>query len=196
MTRRQHRARSASTAASTGEGGGAILTAPVSEAATTAPAVEKMKLRFDASGQLIKQAVYHDDASAIPKAVHELAVVTFPDAKELHYETEHYADLGEVYEVEVETADGKKCEVAGTADGTLLYSECHIDVGELPQPIADAVAGMKILEVEHQDMAEGDDEYTVEVEDKGREFYYRFGPDGALISKHLRVPAIVELPVE
>ena len=58
------------------------------------------------------------------------------------------------------------------------------------------MAGKKVLEVEHKQLEAGGEEYTVEIEDGGREFYLHFDGAGALLSKHLRVPAIVELPVD
>lgn len=188
-------------AAATNSDGEAVgLSETVRDAATTAPKVERMKLRFDAAGALSKQAVYHDDAAAIPEAVRRLAEQQFPGAKVSGYETEHYADHGDLFEVELDTADGKHCEVAAQVDGTLFYTECRLETAELPGPVAERVSATvpagTILEAERKMMADGGEEFTVEVELEGRELYLRIAADGALLSKHLRVPALVELPLD
>ena len=180
-----------------------VLRAEILQVATEAPKVETMKLRFDSSGALVKQAVYHDDAAAVPEAVRALAEQTYPRAKVTGYETEHYADRGEVFEVELETGENRHCEVAATAEGVLVYTECRVDARELPAPVAERVTALfadgEILEAEHKTLgAEGSEgeEYSVEVKHAGREYYLRIASDGSLLSKHLRVPAVVELPVD
>ena len=41
-----------------------------------------------------------------------------------------------------------------------------------------------------------DQDAVLEVEDGGKEYYVRVKPDGSLIQKLLRIPAIVEIPVD
>jgi hypothetical protein len=182
----------------TAAAGTATLDATIRKTASSAPQVERMKIRVDDSGVIVKQSVYHGDASVIPAAVRELAEKTFPEARALKYETEVYADIGLVFEIELETKDGKLCEVSSQPDGTLVYTECHIDPRELPEPVAAraeaTIAGGKIIEAE-QKTGPKVDEFTVEVEHEGREFYLRVRPDGTLIAKLVRVPAIIELPI-
>jgi hypothetical protein len=174
------------------------ITQPIADAAK-GPTVERMKVRFDAAGAITKQSVYHGDRSAIPQAVLDLAEKTFPGSRPRRYETEHYAEFGSVFEVEVDTADNKMCEVAARPDGELVYTECRLDARELPKPVSDRVSATlsdgKILEAEHKS---GPDvgEFTVEVEVGGRQFYLRIAPDGTLIEQLVRVPAILEIPVE
>jgi hypothetical protein len=168
-------------------------------AAATGPTVERMKVRLDGEGVIIKQSVYHGDHSAIPQAVLDLAEKTFPGSRPRRYETEHYADFGQVFEVEVDTADNKMCEVAARPEGELVYTECRLDPRELPKPVSDRVSATfpdaKILEAEQKS---GPDvgEFTVEVEVGSRQFYLRIAPDGTLIQKLVRVQAVIELPVE
>jgi hypothetical protein len=180
------------------DGASAGMTQPIADAAKGAT-VERMKVRFDDAGAIVKQSVYHADRSGIPQAVLDLAEQTYPGGQTKHYETEHYADFGPVFEVEVETADAKLCEVAARPDGELVYTECRIDAGELPEPVSARVSATfpegKILEAERKSGPEAD-EFTVEVEVGGREFYLRIAPDGTLIGKLVRVPAIVELPID
>jgi hypothetical protein len=167
--------------------------------AAKGPTVERMKLRFDDAGAIVKQAVYHEDKSAIPEPVLALAEKTFPGSRQRRYETEYYADLGQVFEVEVDTADAKMCEVAARPDGELVYTECRLDPRELPEPVSARVSATfpdgKILEAERKSGPKVD-EFTVEVEVGTRQFYLRVAPDGTLIAKLVRVPAIIELPVE
>lgn len=176
----------------------ATLSARVREVAASAPAVEKIKLRFDADGALVKQSVYHDDAEAIPAPVRARASETYPGHTVTGYETEHYADLGEVFEVELDTAEGQHCEVAASEDGGLIYTECNVDPSSLPAAVADAIrntlAGAKILEAELETRDE-QRRYSIELELDGREYYLRVADDGTVLSRHVLVPAVVEIPL-
>ena len=182
-----------------GTSGTATLHAAVAEAAKGAPKVDKMKLRLDASGAIVKQSVYHNDESRIAGPVLETAKKEYPDAKIKHYETEWYADLGDIHEVEVETKDGKHCEVAAKPSGELVYTECEESADSLPDAVKKAVdaavPGGKILEVETK-KGEGREEYTVEVESDGTEYYLIIAPDGTMKNKLKRIDAIVEVPVD
>ena len=170
----------------------------VAKAAVTAKTVEEFEFRMDENGALIKQAVYHDDASAISEAVKAKAMEVFPGANIESYETEWYADVGEVHEVEVQTADGQECEVSATPDGTLRYKECELDLAKVPPQITAAIEsaypGAKILEVETK-QGPAMDVVTAEIEVGGVEYYLHMKPDGALESVHKRVEALVEIPV-
>lgn len=161
--------------------------------------VEKIKLRVDASGAVVKQSIYHGDASAIPSGVASLVEQNNPGATPRAYETEVYAEHGLVHEIEFETTDGQLCELAVEAGDVLLYTECQVDPATLPEPVASRVAevapGGKILEAERK-TSDGDEHYTVEVEVDGRELYLHIGSDGALRAKLLRVPAIVEVSID
>jgi uncharacterized membrane protein YkoI len=175
------------------------LEASIVRTATSAKDVARLKLRLDAQGAVVKQALYHGDRTVIPEAVLALAERTHPGAKAVHYESEIYADLGEVFEVEVETSDGRRCEVASRPDGTLLYEECQLDPGELPPPVAQASAsafpGAEILEAEHKKTADGTETYSVELKHDGREYYLILSADGTISQRLLRVPALVEIPI-
>ena len=170
----------------------------IARAAITAKTVEEFEFRLDERGALVKQAVYHDDASAISDAVKAKALELFPGATISDYETEWYAGVGEVQEIEVETADGRECEVSALPDGTLRYEECELDLASLPTQITAAIAsaypGGKILEAETKKGPDLD-VITVEVEAGGTEYYVHMAPDGEIQSVHKRVEAIVEIPV-
>jgi len=186
--------------ATTAAGDDSPLSAQVREVASSGAKIELMELRLDEAGAIVKQAVYHDDKDAIPEPVRALAEQTYPGSKPYRYETEHYADRGVVYEVEVETAEGQKCEVAASAEGELIYRECQIPAAELPEAVASRVSATiadgKILEAEYKQVeGEADESYSVEIEADAREYYLRIAADGTLLSKHLRVPALVELPI-
>jgi hypothetical protein len=189
----------ASTDASTPTSNSPALHAELLAVARSGAKVEKVRVRVDASGAIVKQGIYHDDASAIPSSVAALVEQKYPGAKPKYYETEHYAEHGVVHELEFETADGQACELAVKAGDALLYTECEIDPATLPEPVAARVAavapGAKILEAERK-TGDGGEHYTIEVEQDGRELYLHIGSDGALQGKHLRIPAIVEVPIE
>lgn len=188
---------SAAAVDATGATGGAALDAELTTLARTAPKVEKMKLRLSGDGQLVKQSVYHDAADTIPEPVKALAKQKFPKGTVTGYETELYADLGRVYEVEVDDG-GKHCEVAADAEGTEVYTECEVDPATLSAAakatIESVAPGGKVMEAESK-KGPSVDETTVEVEAGGQELYLRIGPDGALIEALRRIPAIVEVPL-
>ena len=176
----------------------AALDAEIVKTASTAPNVEKIKIRLDAQGGVVKQALYHDQADVIPAAVLELAKTRFPKATITGYETELYADRGRVYEVRLDDG-GTECEVAASPEAVELYTECQVDPASLSAAVMatveQAAPGGKILEAETKKGPELD-ELTVEVEQGGRELYVRMRPDGSLIQVLRRVPAIVEIPLD
>jgi hypothetical protein len=166
---------------------------------TAARGAIKMKVRTDATGALVKQSVYHRDQAAIPKPVHELAAKKFPGSKLQYVESELYREHGRVYEIEVTTADGRKCEVAGSAEGVELYEECVVDAASLPAAVTDAVGklypGAKVLEAETK-KGPNLEEITIEVQVGEGEHYVRIKPDGTVIERLVRIPAVIEIPVE
>ncbi|MEM7159737.1 MAG: hypothetical protein AAF799_43250 [Myxococcota bacterium] len=160
--------------------------------------IDKINLRLDADGKVVKQSVYHHDETAVPAAVRDLAKERFGDAPIRSYETEVYADLGLVFEVEVDQ-DGSGCELAATEDGTELYTECRVDPATLSDAIKASIEktapGGKILEAESKSGPSVDDETTVEVETGDRELYIRMKADGTVIQVLRRVPAVIEVPL-
>ncbi len=170
----------------------------VVEAAMHATHVEKIKIRVDSRGAIVKQAAYHDNAAAVPDIVKTKAGEVYPGSKILHYETEHYRDDGLVHEVEVQTQDGRRCEVSVGPEGVLRYQECRIAAEDLPAAVAAKVAELypdgRVLEAEIKTTAEGDT-FTIEVDSGGDEFYLSVSPQGALLGVHRRIKAIVELPL-
>ncbi|MCA9655134.1 MAG: hypothetical protein H6712_30245 [Myxococcales bacterium] len=174
------------------------LAPEVAKAALGTDTVFKMKVRIDADGNLVKQSAYHRNEAAIPGPVLSLAEQRFPGAKVMHFETEAYAEHGVVYEVEVDDG-GRTCEVAARADGTELYTECHVDASQLDaaaKATIDGIApGGKILEVETKKGPEIPEEITVEVEHQGQQLYLRLAADGSLRQALRRIPAVVEIPL-
>ncbi len=177
---------------------GAALDAEIVKTAMTADRLDKVKVRVDADGKMLKQSLYHFDAAAIPKPIRDLAASTYPESTPVSYETEWYVEVGRVYEVEVDTKDGQHCEVAATPDGKLQYTECRIDPSTLPSAVAKTVHDMagtrEILEAEKKARGDGE-EYTVEIADPGGDLYLRIAADGSVIGKYRRVPGIIEVPV-
>jgi hypothetical protein len=175
----------------------AALDGEIIRTAIMAADVQKMKVRVDADGTIVKQSLYHGQADALPAKVHELAKTRFPSGKVVSFETELYADRGRVYEVEVDDA-GKPCEVAATPEGVEIYVECEVDpaslAAELKASIEKLAPGGKLLEAETKKGPDVD-EVTVEVEANGRELYVRLKPDGTIIQALRRIPAIIEVPL-
>lgn len=159
--------------------------------------VETFKVRVDPAGAVTKQSLYHRSKSDIPDLVHELATRTYPESTTTSYETEWYVDRGRVFEVEVQTKDAQRCEVASTSDGKLIYTECEIAPETLPVAVKDTLErtlpGAEILEAEHK---MGDEElYTVEAKQGDEEHYLYLTPGGELRKHLLRIPAVLEVEV-
>jgi hypothetical protein len=177
--------------------GSASIDAKLAALASTAGKVEKIELRVDADGKLAKQSIYHDSADAIPEPVRALASDKFPKAKVINYESEVYADLDRVYEIELDDG-GKECEVAAREDGTEIYTECKVDPAGLSAAVKATVEklapGGKLLEAETK-KGPSVDELTVEVQAGDGELYVRMKPDGTLLEAYRRIPAIVEVPL-
>jgi hypothetical protein len=167
------------------------------ETAGKASGVQKAKIRVDDTGAVTKLAIYHADADRIPQPVRDLARKTYPEAKVKVYESEYYAERGVVFEVEVETKDGKECEVEAKSDGTLVYTECVVDAAslsaEVKATIDETVPGAKVLEVEEK-KGPDIDEVIVEVEKDGQAHVLTMKPSGELVSHHLRIPAVLDVP--
>lgn len=161
-------------------------------------AATKFKVRVDGSGAIQKQALYHNDAEAIPAEIRAKAEARWAGSKASRYETELYAEHGRVHEVEVTLPDGKMCELAVKSDGTELYEECHVDAAALPGPVAAKVEelfpGGKVVEAETKKGATMD-ELTIEIELNGQEFYLRCKPDGTVLAKLVRIPGVLEVPI-
>ena len=166
---------------------------------TAAAGAIKMKVRTDVDGVLVKQSVYHHQLAAIPEPVQKLAAARFPGAKTDYVESELYAEHGRVYEIEVTTTDGKHCEIAASADAIELYTECIIAADALPAAVAATVAklypGAKVLEAETK-KGPKIDELTVEIQVGDGEHYLRVAPDGTVIQRLVRIPAIIEIPLQ
>lgn len=182
-----------------GSAGESALAPEVVSAATGTDTVFKMKIRVDGDGTVVKQSTYHRNEAAIPQAVLDLAEQKFPGAKKTHFETEVYADLGVIYEVEVDNG-GTECEVAAREDGTEVYTECHLDPATLSDAIKatiESVApGGKVLEAESKKGPDVPEEFSIEVEHDGKELYLRIAADGSLVQAMRMVPAVVEVPLK
>lgn len=177
---------------------GYALDREVVQSGSNSGSAYKFKLRVDEDGTVVKQAMYHRDEAAVPEAVRALAAERFGGAVATHYETELYADIGRVYEVEVDNS-GTQCELAATADGTELYTECHVDPASLSSAIKatiDSVApGGEVLEAESKQGPKLPEEYTVEVKVGDNELYLRIAADGTLLQALRRIPAVLEVPL-
>lgn len=168
--------------------------------AASAEGVRKIELHSDGTGGLWKMSVYHQDASRIPAPVRQLAESQFPGGKPVSFETEHYADVGLVYEVELESADGRHCEVSATAEAKLRYTECRISKDGLPAAVAQKLeatlpgATVEELEVLKGPGIAGGEEYRAELKVGSTVHYLRLSPAGELLRRGVLVPAKLEVP--
>lgn len=178
---------------------GGSLDAELVAIARTKDVAQKAKLRVDGSGNLQKQSLYHSNADAVPEAARALVAKRWPGATVRGYESERYAEHGRVDEIEVTTAEGAECELAVKQDGSALYEECRIALDAVPPAVASKVAALfpdgSIHEAETK-KGEGVDELTIEVAAGGKEYYLRMKPDGEVIAKLLRIPAVLEVPID
>jgi hypothetical protein len=162
----------------------------------TAGHVQWVEVDTDADGKIAKCTVYHDRAGDVPQPVHELAARKFPQAKKRYFETELYAEWGLVYEVELETADGRHCEVAGKPDGTELYTECEIRPEDIPAPVQQAVRallpGGELREAEEK-RGPSIDEVDLQLQVGDELHYIRYQSDGTKIQHLVRIRGEVEV---
>lgn len=189
----------ATTATGSGAAASSSLDAELVAIARKQGVAQKAKLRVDGSGNLQKQSLYHSDAAAVPEAARALVEKRWPGAKVRGYESERYAEHGRVDEIEVTTAEGAECELAVKQDGSTLYEECRIALDAMPPAVASKVAALfpdgSIHEAETK-KGEGVDELTIEVTAGGKEYYLRMRPDGEVLAKLLRIPAVLEVPID
>ncbi len=168
--------------------------------ATSAEGVRKIELHSDQSGGLWKMSVYHQDANRVPEPVRKLAESLFPGSKPVSFETEHYADACLVYEVEVESQDGRHCEVSATSDAKLRYTECRLAKEGLPVAVAKKLetvlpgATIEELEVLKGPSIGGGEEYRAELKLGAVEHYLRLSPGGELVHHGILIPAKIEVP--
>lgn len=166
--------------------------------AATAQGVEKIKLEAESDGKVRYLSVHHHDAGALPEPVAKLLEAQFPGGKILKYETEMVDGHGRLFEVEVETKDQQVCEYSAKPDGTLMYTECHIDPKALPEPIRAALdkafPGAAIKEAEKKTVIGGEEEFEVELETGGRLHELYFKTDGTQLRHELVIPAVIEVP--
>jgi len=174
------------------------LDADLVRAAGSAQGVEKVKIEVEKDGSLRYLSVYHQDAAALPEPVRKQMETVYPGGKALRYETEFVVPHGRLHEIEVETADKQQCELSAKADGSIIYTECHIDAKALPEPVRAAFdkahPGAAIKEVEKKTLTGAGDEYEIEFEAGGRLHELYFKPDGAMIRHELVIPAVIEVP--
>jgi|GEM_PF-1527474 len=177
---------------------GPSLDADIVRAASTAEGVQKLKLECEADGSLRELSLYHNDKSALPEPVLALREQQYPGSQIRAYETEYEREHGRLFEVEVTTKDGQECEYSAKPDGTLVYSECHIDPKTLPEAVRAAVTaklpGAEILEAEKKTYADGRTVHSVELRAAGKvhELYYE---GDKLIRHELVIPAQLEVTV-
>ena len=170
---------------------------PASGDLPSAGHVRWVQVDADADGRIAKCSVYHDNADDVPVAVRELAERKFPGAAGRYFETELYADEGLVYEVEVQTREGKHCEIAGKADGTELYTECELDRSSVPPKVQSAWTAIlpegELLEAEAK-RGPRVDEIDLEVRFGPDLHYLRFKSNGTLIQHLVRMRGSVNPP--
>ena len=179
---------------------GTTFDATLMQTAQTAKGVTELRVYLDEQGVSRKLAVYHGDASKMPKPVLALAEKMFPGATILAYEHEYYAEFGAMYELELKTASGEDVELSAKADGTLHYVERAFDQSTKPldekvkQAIAAKLPGASIDEVE---VKEGPQVYELRVKVNAKStpaHYFVFDKQSALQKHLLRFPAHIEIP--
>jgi hypothetical protein len=178
--------------------GPGFLAPQLVEAAGTWRGVERVRLAVDRSGGVTKMEVYHCDAGRFPAAARALLERELPGARALVYEREQYADLGWVNEVEVETADGRRCELGASDEGQLRFIECRVAPAQAPPAVAKAlgalVPGAEIVEIELR-KGPGIDEVIVEARSGERLEVLRLRPDGTVLARGIRLPATIDVPL-
>ncbi len=159
----------------------------------------KLKLTVNRDGNLRYMAVYHRDESKIPEAVLKAASAAFDGGEIQYYESEHYAELGRVFEVQYKTKDGRECEYSAKADGAHVYTECKLDPNDVPPDVmagatGKLAGGVQIKEAEHTKRADGSEEYGLVFTYQDAELKYYVAPDGTVNRRERRIPAQISVP--
>lgn len=166
--------------------------------ATEAQNVEKLVVETRADGTVEEISVYHHDEGRIPAAVKALAAERFPGSHAVRFESEREEEHGAVYEVEIETADARQCEIQATEAGALLYTECRLTRGDLPAAVVSAVDRLvpsnEFVEAEKKETPD-ETTFSVEARAAGVVHYVRLTESGEVRSHAIEVPAVVHVPV-
>ena len=164
--------------------------------AATIPAQE-LEIRVDERGEVQRLAIEHGDPSRIPAPVMKLVRDQLPGATPERYELELRPGAPATYEVEVKTAAGQRCEVAGLADGTFKYLECELPSAELPAAISDWIKahhpGAAIREAAAI-KGPGVDEIAVEIKVGEALLALHFKAGGELVRRSRVLPVTLEIP--
>lgn len=166
--------------------------------AAKAKGVTKIQLYAAPDGTLRKVAVYHADPAQVPEPVRALAKSKFGEAAITSYESELYADLGQVYEITAKTESGEQ-EIAAKADGTLVYMEHPVALAAVPAAVKataeKAVPGGEWVEAEEK-KGPAIHQFGVKLTADGVTHYLRISPAGELLNHGLRLPAMVEVGIK
>lgn len=164
--------------------------------AARAQGVVKAKIRTSLTGDVLKLALYHKDASHIPAPVRELAAGSGNQLR--YYESELFAERGSVFEVEMVTPDNQECEIGARADGTKLYEECSVKKESIPAAVSaaanKAAPGGEIVEVERK-VGDGVVEFSVELNNAAGMHYIKINETGDVVWHGLRIPVDLEVTV-
>ncbi len=164
---------------------------PIADALANAQGVHEVEIDVAPDGTLRKVSVYHRDAAQVPEPVKASAQKAFAGAEADAFEIEFYAEGGTVYEVEVTTRDGRRCELAAEADGTVRYTECEIPAGKLPRAAReDARRRGTAAKAQRIERADGTVEFEVELRAAdGTRFEVSYDRDGRPIEARREIPA-------
>ena len=178
----------------------------VLEAAVATQDPGRASLRVEADGSIQKVSLYSTDFYGLPEAIRARLEGDLKDAGYDHFELEHYAGIGRIYELTKKREEGAKegeekvCELALREDGKEAYKECAIALSEAPKAvqakIEERAPGAKVLEIE-QWMSEETalKLFEVELEKDKKKHYLRIKPDGTLLGHYVQVPARISLAV-
>jgi uncharacterized membrane protein YkoI len=133
-----------------------------------------------------------DERVELPAAVQAALDAQYPGAEV--EESEIDVEGIRVYEIELQTADGKECEVAIAADGTILEIETETALDKLPQAVRDAIIAAAdnakiedvaveeaLYEVALQKLATPEISYEAELIQDGQEVELELAADGSIL---------------
>ena len=167
------------------------LPGPIADALANAQGVHEVEIDVAPDGTLRKISVYHRDAAQVPEPVKASVQEAFAGAEADAFEIEFYAGQGLVYEVEVAARDGRRCELAAGADGTVRYTECEIPAGKLPRAAREDVRRRgTAAKAQRIERANGTVEFEVAVRAAdGARFEVSYDRDGRPIDVRREIPA-------
>ena len=126
-----------------------------------------------------------DSMVDLPEVITAYIAENYPDYNIDESEQDTLCDGTVVYEVELEASNDDELELTFDTEGTLLFTETEIKNSDVPSVITDHInanySSYNLKEAERLDMADGSQQYEVELKDGSNKLEVLYTSDGTVI---------------